>query len=147
MMPRSATKRIATGVFTLLLVISAFGCHTGPSEPAPVSGAFTLTRWNDIPLPVNLGFDPPDTCARSVTSGSMTLDVTHHTYLISVRIVNCHGADAGSTDDQGTFTQNGTTLDFTIEGGGSSPRAHFYGSVVSGRVVVTNGSTLEFIKS
>lgn len=118
------------------------GCKPTPTAPSAASGLFPLSKWNGLSLPVNMGFVPPDTCARQMTTGSLMLDASRQTFTYSYRVVNCRGADAGSDAEAGTYVQKGDSLSFAEPNG-----ARFTGTVMADRIVVTAGSTFEFLKT
>jgi len=127
----------------VLMLCVLTGCHSTPTENVAVGGTFPLARWNDLALPVDLGFTPPGTCGRAVTSGTLTLDATAHHFSYTVHILNCHGLDEGSSQVDGTFVQSGDALDVTILG---TSYIHIYGTILPDRIVITNGQRLEFTR-
>lgn len=116
-------------------------CHSAPTENVALTGTFPLAQWNDLALPVNLGFTPPGNCERQVTSGTLTVDAQRRTFSYGIRIINCNGFDEGSSQVDGTYTQAGSSLDFRISGS-----THFLGTVMADRIVVTDGERLEFTR-
>lgn len=146
-MPTYKRERLfhAAGAILLVVVLALVGCRSTPTELDDVAGLFPLVRWNGLSLPVNLGFTPPGSCSRQVTKGSLTLDPRRQTFSYTVSIVNCNGLDEGTTQVDGVYAQSDSLLDFKIlPQGPSGPYTHFYGQVLSDRIVVTDGATLEF---
>jgi hypothetical protein len=133
-----AMRPIVSLVLGVALLVS---CHSAPTETIAVTGTFPLAQWNDLALPVSLGFTPPRNCGRQVTSGTLTLDAQRHTFSYGIRIVNCNGFDEGSSQVEGSYAQTGSALDFTISGD-----AHFYGTILADRIIVTDGERLAFTR-
>lgn len=114
-------------------------CHTAPTQVAPLSGEFPLVVWNSFAVPVSLGALPPDTSNRQVQGGALILNASTHMFSYWYVTRNSRGFTMDSVSEAGLFTQNGSSIAFTIESF-AVPVGRFAGEILSDRIVITNYS-------
>lgn len=91
----------------------AVACGDGDGAPAPIEGTYLLVEENGQPLPS----DPsaPFGCCLTL-AGSLTLTAT--TYELQTSHRNKNNGITFDNAEQGTYTRQGNTLNFTRTGGG-----------------------------
>jgi hypothetical protein len=121
------------GLLVALLGLFVWSCDGTNTGPMTLEGTFTLVAENDVPLPSDQG--EPSGCCLTL-GGSLTL--TGSTYDLSTSHRNKNNGIEFDNSEQGTYSRQGQSLNFTRTGGtGQFPYLLGTGTVSADNSTVT----------